>query len=830
MTNAKTSIRIYLWLILALIAGAIAASLTDHKPIDPNVPETFQPTAEMIRQHNAGIALMGQFDYAGAHDAFQRLVDGNPDWTELKVDLAIATLNRRQGDDSKNAAELLEGVITEHPLHWRAIYCRGLLHLNAGEPEAALKRFQQVADAHPDDGYAIYYTGKCLFDLGEHEKAMEYFLRAQKADPYLRSTYYGAFQAKQRQGDLEGARGYLEQFQKLETNPQARLAEIKYTRMGPNAEVKAHDPVERTARKAMPAGELFAESAPVDIQGADDVAWRSFTARDPSTVSICDIDGDGRLDLFVAQAFAGAGGLHNAVLLQNEDRSFRLAKDHSLAAPSNINAALWGDFDNDSMTDAYFCRAGTNQLWQRTKDGWQDVTDTSQTSGGEFNTVEGAFFDMDHDGDLDLMLVNRDGPNELLNNNLDGTFRPLAADRGIQGSGGASSGAVLVDFDSDRDADLIVINEEAPNEVYANDRLWDYSVADSLKEIVEAPIQALVATDINTDGNYEYVLAKRDGPVLWQYHDGRTGKATQSKITVPDLIASGAQTQFLAAHDLNGDGTTEIIFQNEIGWTAVSLDEKTPVFAVENGEIGPITLAALDVAGGYAMVAAHSAGPPVLWAPGPARFPFTQFVFTGKESKADQMRTNASGIGVRADVRVGDRWTTVGTFGESFAPGQNLQPTPIGLLGQQKMDFVSIRWPDGLFQSEIGLVAGETHAIEEVQRQVSSCPVLFVWNGTEYEFVTDVLGVGGVGFNVADGEYGPPRPWENLLLPTRRLKQLNGQYRIKLGEPMEEAMYIDSTRLVAYDLPKGWQMTLDERFATAAPDVTGATIFYPRLA
>ena len=35
-------------------------------------------------------------------------------------------------------------------------------------------------------------------------------------------------------------------------------------------------------------------------------------------------------------------------------------------------------------------------------------------------------FDADHEGDLDLLLVRTDGPNELLNNNGDGTFRAIA--------------------------------------------------------------------------------------------------------------------------------------------------------------------------------------------------------------------------------------------------------------------------------------------------------------------------------------------------------------------------------------------------------------------
>ena len=64
------------------------------------------------------------------------------------------------------------------------------------------------------------------------------------------------------------------------------------------------------------------------------------------------------------------------------------------------------------------------------------MTDASQTSGGDVDTST-PMFDADHDGDLDLFLVN-DGPNELLSNNLDGTFRPAGRSSRVWRGRGAS--------------------------------------------------------------------------------------------------------------------------------------------------------------------------------------------------------------------------------------------------------------------------------------------------------------------------------------------------------------------------------------------------------
>ena len=41
--------------------------------------------------------------------------------------------------------------------------------------------------------------------------------------------------------------------------------------------------------------------------------------------------------------------------------------------------------------------------------------------------------------------------------------------------------------------------------------------------------------------------------------------------------------------------------------------------------------------------------------------------------------------------------------------------------------------------------AKKTQSIGELDRRGSSCPVLFAWNGKEYEFIADMLGPGVVG-------------------------------------------------------------------------------------
>jgi len=60
------------------------------------------------------------------------------------------------------------------------------------------------------------------------------------------------------------------------------------------------------------------------------------------------------------------------------------------------------------------------------------------------------------------------------------------------------------------------------------------------------------------------------------------------------------------------------------------------------------------------------------------------------------------------------------------------------------------------------------------------------------------------------------------------LKLKDGQYVLKVAEPMEEAAYIDALHLAAYDLPAGWEMALDERMQIGNPKVTGQSFYYRR--
>ena len=60
------------------------------------------------------------------------------------------------------------------------------------------------------------------------------------------------------------------------------------------------------------------------------------------------------------------------------------------------------------------------------------------------------------------------------------------------------------------------------------------------------------------------------------------------------------------------------------------------------------------------------------------------------------------------------------------------------------------------------------HAYEEAQRLSGSCPMIWTWNGKEFEFITDVLGVAPLGASDGDGSYFPVDHDEYVSIPAPR--------------------------------------------------------------
>ncbi len=782
-----------------------------------SAPKDSSPAAdaELIARNNEGVGLMGQFKYNEAADVFRELLTVSPDEPDINVNLAIAVLNQQGETNVAEALQILDRVIEANPNHVRANYTAGLLRMFQGPPNDPLPYFLKAAEADESDPAAAYLLGRTYEQASEWELASQWYDRAIQRSPYYASAILGQSRLARQRGDRDAAMAWIEEFQKIKSNPRAEAFEFAYTSAGQHA--MAAPIGEPPPPTAIPPGELF--DAARGQRGFGNT-WQPLAG---ATLSVCDVDRDGNLDLYCSGV--QANGAANVFVQQASDGTFGVSDVEALTRVNGITAVLWGDVDNDGRNDVYFCSSEADQLLLQTDEGgWTAVEDEAIRSVGQRHNVAGAMFDADHDGDLDILVLSSQGEVSLLNNDRDGSFRELADDHGLSSGPSPFRQIVLGDFDNHRDTDLLLLSESTPHALLMNDRLWRYR-AEPTAEIVQQPMAAAVAHDVDADGFVDVLALNGDQVTVWTPTPEGTWKRGVS-LRLDSPVADALPR--LAVADLDGDAVAEVIYPSERGISMVSLNGSRRDLVTVSGKLFAWCLASLDADDGSSLMVLDDSPERLSIArPGPGRHQFVQASFSGKHDKANSLRSNASGIGTQWHARLGSVWNAGTTLLATSGPSQSLQPTNIGLAGHKQIDFMEIVWSDGVFQSELALTPDRPQAITETQRQLSSCPVLFAWNGERFEFVTDVLGVGGIGFMMSPGEYGTPRPREELVLrPEQLAPNQQGRLCLKIGEPMEEACYLDCVQLQAVDLPPSWSLTVDERMGTAPPLPTGAVEYY----
>jgi hypothetical protein len=72
-------------------------------------------------------------------------------------------------------------------------------------------------------------------------------------------------------------------------------------------------------------------------------------------------------------------------------------------------------------------------------------------------------------------------------------------------------------------------------------------------------------------------------------------------------------------------------------------------------------------------------------------------------------------------------------------------PLVFRLGAHASVDTVRITWPNGLIQNEMKRPVNRLLTVKEALSPRRSCPMIFTWNGEQFQFITDVLGVAAPG-------------------------------------------------------------------------------------
>lgn len=180
-----------------------------------------------------------------------------------------------------------------------------------------------------------------------------------------------------------------------------------------------------------------------------------------------DYDNDSDVDLLVNHDF-GYKATPNAFLVNEyPKRQFKdAAKELNMDLRINAMGTAVGDFNFDGQLDYYITNIRFNRFMVNQGAGKPFIDKSKELGLGYVSISWGAnFADFDHDTDLDLFVANGDlNPNDVpmadfYFENTNGVFTEQARARGVNDYG-IGRGSVVFDMDNDGDLDILVVNQK----------------------------------------------------------------------------------------------------------------------------------------------------------------------------------------------------------------------------------------------------------------------------------------------------------------------------------------------------------------------------------
>jgi tetratricopeptide (TPR) repeat protein len=207
----------------------------------------------------------------------------------------------------------------------------------------------------------------------------------------------------------------------------------------------------------------------VDVASAAGV--RSFSMA--GGVIVDDFDNDGRLDILTSTANSCA----SMQLFRRDENGMFVDR----TAEAGLSGQLGGlnlnhaDYNNDGCLDVLLMRGGWDLAQRRSllrnncNGTFTDVTAAAGLLAPVTSSQTAAWADIDNDGWIDLFVGNEDAPAQLFHNERDGTFADIAASAGVQRAA-FTKGVTAGDYDNDGFPDLYVSNFRGANLLYRNNR------------------------------------------------------------------------------------------------------------------------------------------------------------------------------------------------------------------------------------------------------------------------------------------------------------------------------------------------------------------------
>ena len=808
---------------------------------------------DAIRHQNLGLAYLEESQPSKAVEAFTALIELLPDEAIGYGNLAVAHLRLQQAD---TAEEWVKRGIAVAPMDSQLHFILSEVYQLKGDSELAVEAMREAVRLAPDE-------------LEFRYKLVRHYL-AQRRDPeaqreavrhlqelYARSPVNIVVLLKLTQGLL--AQEKLEEAENLCQELMLLLGDIdperlKYLAQGIAAlqagdlqiatrNVRIFENVQRASpRYQQGIGELV-----TDILGHPIETFRpGFKARitakqsEPITVDFVDVtehlglgnvegvpmrftdialsdyDNDGDLDLYTTLT---------GMLFQNTGERFIAVREVQEILEQQAlqpHTAVLVDLDKDGIQEFILqTREGITSL-EMDVDGDWGTASLVQLQTSVFETGLLLPVDFDHDGDLDLFSGRTNAAmyrnNGIADDKGNITFIDVSeqtfvrTDTDNMSSVQRTPAAVVsADFDDDGDIDIFVTYEEMGCTLYDNlrqGRLRAISNETGIPQDVR--YTAAAAGDYDNDGDFDLFLATADR--LHLYHN----RGDASFVDAPNLEASALDlpVTLLKNLDYDNDGEVDIWVSGQDGMFLFRND-RAGVFSEPYPLIGSITptegallqdakagtVGDYDNDGDLDLFFINTDGHlRVLQNEGGNQNNWIQVRLEG--ITVGNNKVNRDGIGSKLEVKVGDLYQLQYV---------TEQVSHFGLGAYDAADVVRVVWTNGVPQNVVTPQAKQR--ILEKQVLKGSCPFLYVYDGKQYQFITDLLWRAPLGLVTSMGFVAPDETKDFVKISGTQMQPKSGKYSIQITEELWETAYFDEVKLIVVDHPVGTDIFVNEQYA-----------------